>query len=297
MRNSLATLAILPPEASTIATASRLNSGVKLRRTLLLLNGPPSRANLTLHQLSVKPGDLQEHPEVIQATLRALRAFSESLRRNRPDGGDDPKMLSRADLAAFANDLSHLEAKGQLSPMTRRGWVGHLSQFLTESRAMGLSRPGGPLADLAPDVGLRRGDKLKAVPRAEPGRALPQTVMDQLLDPGALERLEATHGPELRAMVELQAAVGRRTGELCGLRHDCLAFDEILDEAGQLRPAPVLVHDMPKVNIRGYRLPIRLRPSRPSSRHRAQTRPGQRPPHQRHHRCCPGDRGIPASRA
>ncbi len=191
-------------------------------------------------------------PRVMQATLRALRAFSESLRRNRPDGGADPKMLSRADLAAFANDLSHLEAKGQLSPMTRRSWVGQVNQFLTEARAMGLSRPGGPLADLAGDVMLRRGDKLKAVPRGEPGRALPQTVMDQLLDPAALQQL----GPDLRAMVELQAAVGRRTGELCGLRHDCLAFDEILDEAGQLRQAPVLVHDMPKVNIRGYRLPI-----------------------------------------
>jgi integrase len=85
---------------------------------------------------------------------------------------------------------------------------------------------------------------------------LPQVVLDQLLAPAALEALEADHGADVRAMVELQAWVGRRTGELCSLRFDCLAFDEVIDEAGRARPAPVLVHDMPKVGIRNYRLPI-----------------------------------------
>jgi len=56
--------------------------------------------------------------------------------------------------------------------------------------------------------------------------------------------------------VELQAQVGRRTGELCHLCWDCLAFDEVVDEAGQVRAAPVLVQDMPKVAVHGYHLPI-----------------------------------------
>jgi hypothetical protein len=35
-----------------------------------------------------------------------------------------------------------------------------------------------------------------------------------------------------------------------------LSFDEVLDERGQVRPAAVLVHDMPKVYVQNYRLPI-----------------------------------------
>jgi hypothetical protein len=35
-----------------------------------------------------------------------------------------------------------------------------------------------------------------------------------------------------------------------------LSFDEVIDELGQVRAAPVLIHDMPKVFVRGYRLPI-----------------------------------------
>ena len=53
-----------------------------------------------------------------------------------------------------------------------------------------------------------------------------------------------------------QAEVGRRTGELCQLCWDCLAFEETIDEAGQPRSSPMLVHDMPKVGVRGYRLPV-----------------------------------------
>ena len=200
--------------------------------------------------------DVVETPRMMQATLRALRALSESLRRNRSDDGADPHLVTRADLAAFASDLSHLEAKGQLSPLTRRSWLLHVGQFLAEARAMGLSRPGRPMAGLPEDVVFRRGDRLRAVSPDEPGRALPQKVIDQLLDPAALDLAETMHGEDERAMVELQARVGRRTGELCGLRCDCLAFDEVVDETGQLRAAPVLVHDMPKVSIRGYRLPV-----------------------------------------
>ncbi len=68
--------------------------------------------------------------------------------------------------------------------------------------------------------------------------------------------LEEEFGPDRRAMVELAAQVGRRTGELCGLRLECLEHEDVVDEAGQMRRAPVLVYDMPKVGVVGYRLPI-----------------------------------------
>lgn len=200
--------------------------------------------------------DTVQTPRVMQAVLRAVKALSESLRRNRPDGGDDPRLLARSDLAAFANDLAHLEARGDLARNTRRGWVHEVGRFLREARAMGLSRPGGPMSGLAEDVVFRPGEKVREASREDQGRALPETVLDQLLDPAALEGLEARFGTDTRAMIELEARVGRRTGELCGLRLDCLAFDEVLDEAGGLRAAPVLIHDMPKVGVRGYRLPI-----------------------------------------
>ena len=55
---------------------------------------------------------------------------------------------------------------------------------------------------------LLRGDRLRSVSADEPGRALPQTVIDQLLDPAALDLLEAMHGAAVRAMIELQARAG-----------------------------------------------------------------------------------------
>jgi hypothetical protein len=103
---------------------------------------------------------------------------------------------------------------------------------------------------------FHRGDHLPTASREEQGRALPQVILDQLLCPEALGSLEQRFGPDRRAMVEVAARVGRRTGELCALRAQCLAFEEIVAETGELRYAPVLVHDMPEVGVVGYRLPI-----------------------------------------
>ncbi len=200
--------------------------------------------------------DTVETPRVTQAVLRAVRAFSESLCRHRPDRGSDPRLVSRSDLVAFTNDLAHLEARGKLARNTRRQWVLEVDRFLREARAMGHSRPGGPMCGLPEDVVFRPGDHVRSVPLEEQGRALPQTVLDQLLGPAALKVLEASCGAQVRAMVELEARVGRRTGELCGLRLECLAFDEVLDDTGLAGAAPVLIHDMPKVGVRAYRLPI-----------------------------------------
>jgi integrase len=200
--------------------------------------------------------DMVETAETLQEIVRALVAFSESLRRNRRDGGTDCSALQRSDLAAFSNDLAHLEARSDISRNTRRGWVARLDQFLREARALGLSRPGGPMHGLAEDVVVPKSARVPQGSREQQGKALPQAVIDQLLGPAALALLEEAFGPDRRAMVELQASVGRRTGELCALRLECLGYEELADEAGQLCRAPVLVHDMPKVGIVGYRLPI-----------------------------------------
>ena len=109
---------------------------------------------------------------------------------------------------------------------------------------------------LGEDVVVPRNARVQKGSAERPGKALPQAVIDQLLGPAALALLEEAFGPDRRAMVELQASVGRRTGELCSLRLECLGYEELVDEAGQLQRAPVLVHDMPKVGVVGYRLPI-----------------------------------------
>ena len=192
----------------------------------------------------------------LQRPLSSLGHLSESLRRHRGDGGDNPSVLSRSDVAAFMNDLAHLEAAGRMSRSTRRLCLLDVDRFLREGRGMGLSRAGGPLAGLADDVAVRPNDRIREVTDDDDGRAIPQVVMDQLLDPVALEQLQGAYDGDVRRAVELQAEVGRRSGELCGLRWDCLSFDEVLDEAGRMRPAPVLVHDMTKVGIRNYHLPI-----------------------------------------
>jgi integrase len=192
----------------------------------------------------------------LQRPLVALGRFSESLRRHRADGGDDLTGLSRSDVVAYSNDLAHLEASGQISRSMRRLSLLDLDRFLHEARAMGLSRGGGPLAGLPDDVAVHPADRIREIIDDEAGRALPQVVLDQLLDPAALERLKGAYDGDIRFAVELQAEVGRRSCELAGLRWGCLSSAEVLDETGRIRPAPVLVHDMTKVGIRNYHLPI-----------------------------------------
>jgi hypothetical protein len=207
-----------------------------------------------------------DNPARLAQILFDLGPLSESLARHRPDGGQEPAVLSRADIIAFCNDLAHLEATGRLSAYMRHRVQVDTDLFLRQCRSIGLTRPGAPMAGMPEDVAFSPSDR-SARPRPpaedEVGRSIPQVVLEQLLSEQALGRLEATAGPDIRAMVELQARVGRRPGELCRLAWDCLTTEEVLDEDGQSRAAPVLVHDMPKVGVRGLRLPIDAEP--PSS--------------------------------
>jgi integrase len=201
--------------------------------------------------------DTVESPARLDQVVHHLGPFSESLRRHRDDRGAQASRLARADMLALSNDLAHQEAAGRLSRYMRLRFLRDVDQFLRETRAMGFTRAGAPMAGLPEDVTLPSHERVRPVPDDdEQGRALPQCVLDQLLAPVALDGLEVAFGATTRAMVELEASVGRRTGELCGLAWDCLRVEEILDQAGQPRPAPVLVHDMPKVAVRRFHLPI-----------------------------------------
>lgn len=196
---------------------------------------------------------------IVRAVVVAVGLFSEHLAR-RADAGANPASLSHRDVADFLIRLTHLERAGTLSGGVRVTTLNLVARFLRDCREMGLTQPGGLLAALPADVVLRRAERPRGLRRDdEVGRALPETVIRQLLDPDNLQRLQHLAGSSVRAAVELAAGVGRRTGELCSLRFECLDYDEHVDEDGQRRTSPVLVHDMPKVGKHGCRLPIHNR--------------------------------------
>jgi integrase len=193
---------------------------------------------------------------IVRAVVVAVGLFSEHLAR-RADAGANPASLSHRDVAGFLIRLAHLERAGTVSGGVRVTTLNLVARFLRDCREMGLTQPGGLLAALPADVVLRRAERPRGLRRDdEVGRALPETVIGQLLDPDNLQRLQQQAGSSVRAAVELAAGVGRRTGELCSLRFECLDYDEHVDEDGQHRTSPVLVHDMPKVGKHGCRLPI-----------------------------------------
>lgn len=199
---------------------------------------------------------VSKHTGIVRAVIVAVGLFSEHLAR-RDDAGADPASLSHADVAGFLTRLSHLQRAGTITAGTRVSTLNLVGRFLRDCREMGLTQPGGVLAALPADVVLRRAERPRGLRRDdEVGRALPETVIAQLLDPDNLDRLQQMAGSSVRAAVELAAGVGRRTGELCSLAFQCLDYDEHLDEDGQRRTSPVLVHDMPKVNKHRCRLPI-----------------------------------------
>ncbi len=188
--------------------------------------------------------------------VSALRVLSASL-AERPDGGIYPRELGRADIDAFTNRVAHLTAAGTLSAYQRSKIIEHVARFLCQARQEGLARTGMAMAGLPEDFALGPRDHVRRpASDDEAGLALPSAVMDQLFSAESLRLLEDQRGPAWRALVELQAAVGRRTAEVCHLPWDCLAYDDHVDEDGAARRSPILVHDMPKVGVQGCRLPI-----------------------------------------
>jgi integrase len=195
--------------------------------------------------------------DTARRVVATLGLLAESL-CERDDRGEVPSQLGRPDMERFLASIGRLARLGRISTQTQVLHLESLSRFLRDSGNLGLTAEEGPMAGLSSSFALHPGDRVRRSrfdPEA-PGEALPQWVMNIVLDPGSLRLLEAAAGADARRWVQIQAEVGRRTAELSRLPFDCLGYDEQVDEVGGLERLPVLIHDMPKVHVKGRRLPI-----------------------------------------
>lgn len=182
----------------------------------------------------------------IQNQINALALFSESLRLQRHDHGNNVADLSRADITAFLNRLAFLQTQQTISSYKRVLTCRDVRRLLDRMRTIGLTRAGQPLAGLPADVSIDWSDIPDDPEDTETGRDLPPEVMNHLCQ--HLSQLEETAGTEVRVAVELLIDTGRRPGEICQLPLDCLDRDPDGN--------PVLVYDNHKNNRLGRRLPI-----------------------------------------
>jgi integrase len=190
----------------------------------------------------IRPGRVTSGGGAIRHHVGCLVRLSQSLRM-RPDRGEHPAALGRADMEAFLHRLAYLESGGQITGDARLRACREVRHVLTRARAMGLTRPGGPAAGLGEDFAIHLGDVPVQPERGESGRDLPPQIMRQLC-----AHLDLLTTAEMRTAVELAIDTGRRPEEIAALAFDCLARD-----AGG---APVLVYDNHKAGRAQRRLPI-----------------------------------------
>ena len=184
----------------------------------------------------------------VHNVVQHVGRLSESLALQRPDHGEHPELLGRADIVAFLNRLAFLETStGEISLFTRIRICQGTAQVLRDARSMSLTRPGGPAAGLPDDFTFRNGDTPRpADDDAAAGRALPEQVLRHLYQ--ALPLLEARSTREARVATELLMDTGRRPDEILQLPLDCLDRDR--DDKF------VLIYDDFKNHRRNRRLPI-----------------------------------------
>ncbi|HTX07984.1 MAG TPA: site-specific integrase [Solirubrobacteraceae bacterium] len=193
-------------------------------------------AQLWLRELT-KAWCRRRAPSVAEATLRgqatctrSLSAFLSTL----PDGGERPELLTRGHLDRFIQ----WEHASQ-TPQNAARMLGHLRELLRFARRHGHTARGGIAAGLPEEFSLLDEDvrSLRQVRKREsadyePGRAIPDYVLRQLLEPKTLELLA---NEDVRAIFQLLAHTGRRPIEICDLDADCLVWAE-RDAAGVRRP-------------------------------------------------------------
>lgn len=193
----------------------------------------------------------------LKGALLAVGLLSESLAL-REDGGADKSALARVDVRAFVERLGRLHRAGRLPETSYYRSAGKVRQFLRDCKDYGLYEPGAPLHGLGGEFAVWLQD-VRRPPKDEDdggeGRALPQVVIDQLLSDTYLDLLLSRHGEDVSVMLRILADTGRRPGELAALMATCLDRTEFVDEqTGELQSSWVLVHDMPKVAVKHYRL-------------------------------------------
>jgi integrase len=178
----------------------------------------------------------------VQEKISALAQLSDSLSA-RPDHGNVPAALSRADIASFLARLGYLESAGRISRYHRNVICRGARMPLAGIRVLGLTRPGQVAAGLPGDFMIGPGDIPAEPERREPGRDLPPEIMSRLCS-----SLDSLQPAEARAATEVAIDTGRRPEDILGLPMDCLARDR--------DGAPVLVYDNAKAGRLGRRLPV-----------------------------------------
>ncbi len=88
--------------------------------------------------------------------VAAVARFSTHL-STRPDGGDDPTALGKADVIAFLAGLRAQVSQGQLHPYMHARTVAFLRRFLRECRDLEPDGYGASLTGLASSVAVARG--------------------------------------------------------------------------------------------------------------------------------------------
>ncbi|PJE08281.1 MAG: hypothetical protein CK429_23790 [Mycobacterium sp.] len=190
---------------------------------------------------------------IVVETIRAAAAASDGLAR-RPGGGEDLASLEVADMDAVVEAfrvLSRRDGKGLLTVQTRRILFARFIDLLDYGRAT------GPLRDMSASFIRQHHHTIADTePRGEERarQGLPELVirlLDDNLDALASGRLHSSLNAEqvkqmFRCVYILLRDTGRRPGEICQLRADCL-----LDGT-----EPELIWDNVKGKRLGRRLPI-----------------------------------------
>ena len=190
----------------------------------------------------IRPGRHTSGGLAVRHHIGCVVMLSESLRL-RPDQGERPGELGRADMEAFLNRLAYLVSVDRISADARIRATREVRAVLNRTRAMGLTRPGRVAAGLGEDFAIHRDDVPDKPESAKLGRDLPAEILTQLC-----AQLDRIASPETRTGIELAIDTGRRPEEICDLPFDCLARDD--------DGLAVLVFDNHKANRLGRRLPI-----------------------------------------
>ena len=133
----------------------------------------------------------------VREKINALGRLSESL-RSRPDHGDLPAALGRADIEIFLARLGYLESAGTISRYHRNVICRGTRVILAGIRAMGLTRAGQAAAALPGNVVIGAGDIPAQAERGEPGRDLPPEIMTALC-----ANLDTLQPAEVRAATQI----------------------------------------------------------------------------------------------